>query len=95
MPFTLQDLYESYPDHDLLPCGPPKAGIPPNIYADHAKGDTLFQFLVRELFDGEEVANDPEEQWRRLERVHFELGRIGARLMEIRENAENAETAGS
>lgn len=96
MPFTLQDLYESYPDSDLLPCGPPEPGTPPSIYADHAKGDTLFQFLVRELFGDEETAGNTAEQWRRLQRAHDDIMAVAARLKErIDEDVENAATAGS
>jgi hypothetical protein len=46
-------IYEAYPDHDLLPIEPPRAGDTIGDFAARAEGagDTLFLFLCREADD--------------------------------------------
>jgi len=77
--FTLDDLFNAYPDNDLLPCGPPESASP-EIYAERAVGDTLYQFLIRELFD-EGAREDPETQLSRLIRAIADLEAVNAALV--------------
>ena len=52
MPFTLKDLYYAYPGSDLLGCAPPD-NISDEEFkqqVENGSGNTLFLFLVRELF---------------------------------------------
>lgn len=60
---VLERLYDAYPDSDLLPIDPSEL---PGSYSDWRRfvnsmvGDTLFQFLCRELADPFDRLDDAE-----------------------------------
>lgn len=52
--FQMQELFDSYPDSDMLGCGPPRAAEALTDYKHRVArdgGDTLYLFLVRELVE--------------------------------------------
>ena len=67
-------IYESYPDHDLLPIDPPRPSETIRQFKLHAEdaGDTLFLFLCREAddeIDGEEFIRRLSQALRDIEAV--------------------------
>lgn len=73
-------IYLSYPDSDLLPIEPPKlSGESIDSFEERMDkledgfGDTLFQFIIREMSDEGE---SPEELLKRLVKAQEDLGRV-------------------
>ena len=88
--FTLRDLWDAFPDNDLLAFRPPKPGEDPITYALRATldcADPLYAFLVRELF-GRDICNDPHAQLKQLNRVIDDVGAVRARLEQLMEDKD-------
>jgi hypothetical protein len=76
-------IYQAYPDSDLLPIDPPRAGETIGDFADRAEGagDTLFLFLCREAnddIDAEEYLHRLDRAMREIEQVHDAFGDLVA-----------------
>ena len=69
-----QIIYDHYPDHDLLPIGPPQPGEMITAFCRRAEdaGDTLFLFLCREAND----QIDAEEYLKRLDRAMRDIAAV-------------------
>ena len=70
-----RDIYQAYPDSDLLPMDPPTDGETIGDFAARAEtaGDTLFLFLCREAnddIDVDEYRNRLDRALRDIEHVH-------------------------
>lgn len=71
-------IYRAYPDHDLLPVDPPRAGEPIRSFAARAQvvGDGLFLFLCQEADDD----IGPTEYVARLDRAINDIEQVRAAL---------------
>ena len=85
--FSLRDLYEAYPDSDLLPLDPENLTLETVEFEERrcGLGDTLFLFLARELCAPADVC-DLDIQLSRVESAIGELESIRRALQQRRES---------
>lgn len=78
---TIKQIYDNYPDSDLLPIEVTDETTLDDIEAMDSVGDTLFLFLCRELCDNEDDPLRPAEAVKRCQSAIQQINAVGHGLI--------------